>query len=67
MARIPPPASKGLTDCTYERVMAAGNVTYQYVNVITALAAMNSRPADFGEATPSRYAASPFFLWRSDE
>lgn len=51
--------------CTYERVMAAGNVTYQYVNVVTALAAMDSRPADFGEATPSRYASSPFFFWKA--
>ncbi len=54
-----------IAGCTYERVMSAGNVTYQYVNVITALAAMDARPADFGEATSSRYAASPFFLWRA--
>lgn len=49
--------------CAYERVMAAGNVTYQFLNVLTALAAMGGRPAEFAEATPSRYASSPFFLW----
>jgi protocatechuate 4,5-dioxygenase beta chain len=50
---------------SYERVMAAGNMTYQYINVVTALAAMDGKPADFGEATASRFAASPFFLWRA--
>lgn len=50
--------------CSFERVMAAGNVTYQFLNIVVALAAMEGRPADFAEATPSRFAASPFFLWR---
>lgn len=52
-----------IAGCTYERVMDAGNMTYQYVNVLAALAAMDSRPADLAEATESRFAASPFFLW----
>jgi hypothetical protein len=39
-------------------------VTYQYVNVITALAAMGGRPADLAEATESRFASSPFFMWK---
>ncbi|QOR70700.1 hypothetical protein IM660_19375 [Ruania alkalisoli] len=51
--------------CRYERLMGAGNVTYQYVNVIAALAAMQGRGADLAEATPSRFASSPFFLWRA--
>ena len=51
--------------CRYDRIMAAGNVTYQYVNVITALAAMGGRPADLADATESRFASSPFFLWRA--
>lgn len=49
---------------SFERVMAAGNVTYQFLNIIVALAAMEGRPADFAEATPSRFAAGPFFMWR---
>jgi aromatic ring-opening dioxygenase catalytic subunit (LigB family) len=53
-----------IAGCRYDRVMAAGNVTYQYVNVIAALAAMGGRPAELAEATTSRYASSPFFLWR---
>jgi aromatic ring-opening dioxygenase catalytic subunit (LigB family) len=48
--------------CSYERIMSAGNVTYQYVNILAALAAMG-RPADVAEATESRFASSPFFLW----
>ncbi|MER3389168.1 MAG: hypothetical protein RJQ01_03970 [Microcella sp.] len=54
-----------IAGCTFERVMAAGNVTYQHVNIISALAAMDGRPADLAEATESRYASSPFFLWRN--
>jgi protocatechuate 4,5-dioxygenase beta chain len=50
--------------CTYHRVTGAGNMTYQYVNVLAALAAMDGRPAELAEATPSRFAPSPFFLWR---
>ncbi|EAR25980.1 Protocatechuate 4,5-dioxygenase beta chain [marine actinobacterium PHSC20C1] len=51
--------------CRFDRIMAAGNITYQYVNAITALAAMNSAPADLAEATESRFASSPFFMWRA--
>jgi protocatechuate 4,5-dioxygenase beta chain len=51
--------------CTYDRVTGAGNMTYQYVNVLAALAAMDGRPAELAEATPSRFAPSPFFLWRA--
>ncbi|WKT90381.1 hypothetical protein QYR02_05490 [Microbacterium maritypicum] len=29
------------------------------------LAAMQGRPADLAEATTSRFASSPFFLWRA--
>lgn len=53
-----------IAGCRFDRIMAAGNVTYQYVNVITALAAMGGRPADLAEATESRFASSPFFMWR---
>ncbi|SDU14460.1 DODA-type extradiol aromatic ring-opening family dioxygenase [Jiangella alkaliphila] len=52
-----------IAGCTYERVTCAGNMTYQYVNVVAALAAVSGRPADLAEATPSRFAPSPFFLW----
>ncbi len=29
-----------IAGCRYDRIMAAGNVTYQYVNIVAALAAM---------------------------
>ncbi|MEW2461988.1 DODA-type extradiol aromatic ring-opening family dioxygenase [Microbacterium sp. K41] len=54
-----------IAGCRFDRIMAAGNVTYQYVNIVTALAAMQGRPAELAEATTSRFASSPFFLWRS--
>lgn len=49
--------------CTYDRVMRAGNMAYQFVNVLAASAAMDGRPPVLAEATPSRFAPSPFFLW----
>jgi aromatic ring-opening dioxygenase catalytic subunit (LigB family) len=52
-----------IAGCRFDRIMAAGNVTYQYVNIVAALAAMQGRPAELAEATTSRFASSPFFLW----
>lgn len=49
--------------CTLERMLEAGNVTPQFLNVVAGLAAAGGRPADFAEATPSRFAAGPFFFW----
>ncbi|AMB60104.1 hypothetical protein AWU67_15940 [Microterricola viridarii] len=51
--------------CRYERIIEAGNITYQYVNALTALAAMGGVPADLAEATESRFASSPFFMWKA--
>lgn len=51
--------------CRFDRLMEAGNITYQYVNALTALAAMGGAPADLAEATESRFASSPFFMWRA--
>ncbi len=48
--------------CTFERIAAAGNVTGQFLNFLVALAAAGA-PADFAEATPSRFANGPFFWW----
>lgn len=49
--------------CTLERLVDAGNVTPQFLNFLTALAAAGGRPADFAEGTPSRFNAGPFFFW----
>ena len=56
-----------IAGCTLERVLAAGNVSAQYLNFIAALAAAGSRPADFAEGTQSRFAAAPFFMWEVGE
>ncbi|HEY5650842.1 MAG TPA: extradiol ring-cleavage dioxygenase [Acidimicrobiia bacterium] len=48
--------------CTFERLAEAGNVTGQFLNFITALAAAGA-PASFAEGTPSRFANGPFFWW----
>ena len=48
--------------CSFERLAAAGNVTGQLLNFVTALAAAR-KPASFAEATPSRFANGPFFWW----
>jgi protocatechuate 4,5-dioxygenase, beta chain len=52
-----------IAGCTLERLVAAGNVTPQFLNFLTALAAAGGRPADFAEGTPSRFNAAPFFFW----
>lgn len=49
----------------FDRMLEAGCMTYQYLNAVSALAAMGGRPADFAEVTGSRFASSPFFLWGS--
>ncbi|MDH3248133.1 MAG: extradiol ring-cleavage dioxygenase [Acidimicrobiia bacterium] len=51
-----------IAGCTFERLATAGNVTGQFLNFITALAAARG-PASFAEGTPSRFANGPFFLW----
>ena len=52
-----------ISGCSLDRLVAAGNVTPQFLNFLTALAAAGGRPADVAEGTPSRFAAGPFFYW----
>lgn len=52
-----------IAGCSLERLVAAGNVTPQFLNFLSALAAAGGRPADVAEGTPSRFAAGPFFFW----
>ncbi|HEY9365977.1 MAG TPA: hypothetical protein VIP55_05040 [Agromyces sp.] len=49
----------------FDRMTEAGCMTYQYLNAVAALAAMGGRAADFADVTESRFASSPFFLWRT--
>lgn len=48
--------------CSFERLIGAGNVTGQFLNFVSALAAAG-RPTSFAEGTPSRFANAPFFWW----
>jgi len=48
--------------CQFERLTAAGNVTLQFLNMLTGLAAAGRAP-DFAEGTASRFAPGPFFYW----
>lgn len=52
-----------IAGCTIERLIAAGNVTPQFLNFLTGLAAADGMPADIADGTPSRFAAAPFFFW----
>jgi aromatic ring-opening dioxygenase catalytic subunit (LigB family) len=54
-----------IAGCNLPRLAAAGNVTPQFLNFVTALAAAGGRPADVAEGVPSRFAAGPFFFWRT--
>ena len=47
----------------FERLARAGNVTLQFMNFLTGLAAASGRPATSAEGTASRYAAMAFFHW----
>lgn len=52
-----------IQNCSLERLLEAGNVTPQFLNFVTALAATGGKPAVFAESTPSRFAGGPFFYW----
>lgn len=57
-------AIRGCADV--DRLWQAGSMTYQYLNAVSALAAMGGRPASFASAAPSRFSSSPFFLWETN-
>ncbi len=48
--------------CTFDRLGAAGNVTFQFLNFLT-LAAIAGRPADEVAPIECRFGNEPFFTW----
>jgi aromatic ring-opening dioxygenase catalytic subunit (LigB family) len=52
-----------VTGATFERLTAAGNETYQFLNFITCLAVAGSRPARVAAGPESHLGALPFFWW----
>jgi aromatic ring-opening dioxygenase catalytic subunit (LigB family) len=55
-----------IAGCNFPRLVEAGNVTPQFLNFVTALAATGGRPADVAEGVASRFAAGPFFFWEPE-
>jgi len=51
---------------TYERMLTAGNLTFQFLNFITCLAASGEAAASIVEAIPSRFGNEPFIAWSAD-
>lgn len=51
---------------TYDRMLAAGNLTFQFLNFITCLSAGGETAATTVEATPSRFGNEPFLAWSSE-
>ncbi len=49
--------------CTFDRLLAAGNLTFQFLNFLTLLGVAGGRPAVIAEAPPCRFGHEPFFAW----
>jgi aromatic ring-opening dioxygenase catalytic subunit (LigB family) len=47
----------------FDRLNGAGNLTFQVLNFITALAAAGGQPATHASAIPCRFGNEPFFAW----
>lgn len=56
--------SRGLIDLlSFDRMLAAGNVTFQVLNLLACLGAVGDRPATIAEAVSCRFGSEPFFAW----
>lgn len=51
--------------CTYDRMLAAGNITFQVLNLLTCLGAAGDRPAAIASPMACRFGNEPFFAWTS--
>jgi hypothetical protein len=52
---------------TYERMLAAGNLTFQFLNFLTCLAAAGNGRASIAEGTSSRFGSEPFLSWANGQ
>jgi len=50
---------------TFDRMLQAGNVTHQYLNLLVACAAAEGLMLQVGEGTACRHGNEPFFAWSS--
>lgn len=52
-----------IAGCSFDRLLAAGNETFQFLNFITCLSASGPRPATVAAGPETRFSALPFFWW----
>lgn len=56
--------ARGLIElCSYEGMLAAGNLTFQVLNLLASLGAAGDRPAGVARAVACRFGNEPFFAW----
>ncbi|HEY1487783.1 MAG TPA: extradiol ring-cleavage dioxygenase [Micromonosporaceae bacterium] len=51
----------------HDRLLAAGNVTHQFLNFVTAVGVAGGGPATYAESVITRFATSPFFEWTGEQ
>lgn len=49
--------------CSFDRLLAAGNLTFQFLNFLTCMTAAGTRPTTMAEGTACRFGNEPFFAW----
>lgn len=55
---------RGLIElCSYDRMLAAGNLTFQVLNLLASLGAGGDLPASVARAVACRFGHEPFFAW----
>ncbi|HSL26350.1 MAG TPA: extradiol ring-cleavage dioxygenase [Acidimicrobiia bacterium] len=52
--------------CAYDRLLAAGNLSFQFLNFLTCTAVAGERPAVEAGAVTCRFGSEPFFAWPGD-
>ncbi len=51
----------------YQRMRAAGNLTFQFLNFLTCYATAGEIPVASGATIPSRFGDEPFFVWTASQ
>ncbi len=54
-----------IAGCSYDRMLSAGNLTFQFLNFITAMTAAGAGAATVAEGIPCRFGSEPFFAWET--
>ncbi len=52
-----------LAGCTYEDLLEAGNLTFQFLNFVVCMGAARGSPASSVEGVVCRFGTEPFFAW----